>query len=264
MNYKKAKKSLGQHFLTSKTAVSDIIRAADVSSSDVVLEIGPGKGFLTEALLARARRVVAVEKDDSLITHLTSRFEKEIREGRLSLIRGDILSLDHKALGLPETFKLVANIPYYITGALLRQCLETGVQPLSLTLLLQKEVVDRIIARDGKESILSISVKVYGIPKRVAKVPKRYFSPPPKVDSAILTVTNISKKFFEDTNEKKFFAILHAGFQHKRKLLIRNLETLYEKGVLRSAFETCSIDIKARAENLTREQWGCIVQYLRT
>ena len=251
-----AKKSLGQHFLTSDTIVEQIVTAANLSGRETVLEVGPGKGILTEALLARAQKVVAVEKDAELAELLTSvKFATFIKSGKLNVVTGDILTLNPDDLGLVrEPYKIVANIPYYITGQFLRKFLETQHQPSSMVLMLQKEVAERIVGRDGKESILSIAVKAYGEPHYVQTVEARNFSPSPKVDSAILAVSTISRVFFENdiATEKHFFELLRQGFAHKRKLLRNNL------GLSADQLISCGIQPNARAERLTREEWKCL------
>jgi len=264
-----AKKSLGQHFLNSKTAIDAIVCAADISKGDTILEIGPGKGVLTEKLLAFAKHVIAIEKDGRLIDLLKEKFAKEIHEGRLTLVHEDILEFDpsrHKLKAL--NYKLVANIPYYITGKILRQFLGSETNPAKMVLLLQKEVADRIIARPvrtgkagvgKKESILSISVKAYGTPKYVKKVPAGCFTPPPKVDSAIISIENISKKFFRSKmEEERFFDLVKIGFSHKRKLLLSNLSENFNKKELCTVFEKCGIHLNSRAEDLSAEDWRCI------
>ncbi len=160
-----AKKSLGQNFLKSKRALSEIISAGEVNHDDLVLEIGPGQGALTEKILETGAKVIAVEKDDRLISLLNEKFIKETNSGQFTLIHGDILDLDLAFLKNSE-FKLIANIPYYITGLIFRKFLEGNIQPSKIVIMVQKEIADRIIARDGKESLLSISVKAYGQPKK--------------------------------------------------------------------------------------------------
>lgn len=256
-----AKKSLGQNFLTSKKIVEDIISSSNLSDESIVLEVGPGKGILTEALLKNSMKVIAVEKDSDLIGLLNEKFESEINEGRFILINDDILTLDLKNI-VPEKYTLVANIPYYITGALFKKFLSSDNQPERIVVMVQKEVAKRIVSRDGKESILSISVKSYGLPKYVQKVPARFFSPKPKVDSAILLIEGISKNFFSDIPEEKFFEIVKAGFAHKRKILIRNLEILYSSDFLHDSFSSCHVSLKARSENLSPADWKCLTKNL--
>jgi 16S rRNA (adenine1518-N6/adenine1519-N6)-dimethyltransferase len=254
-----AKKSLGQNFLTSEKIVGDIIDASNLEKRDLVLEVGPGKGMLTKALLKAVRHVVAIEKDRELIPFLEEKFSKEIAEERLTLIEGDVMLL-HLPNVIHRDFKVVANIPYYITGGLFRMFLESEHQPQSITFLVQKEVAHRIVARDNKESILSMSVKAYGTPKYVEKVPARYFKPAPQVDSAILFVKNISKNNFANVNEENYFEFVKTGFAHKRKLLINNLEALYPKAVLQNKFKSCSVPLDSRAENLTLQNWLCLAE----
>ncbi len=256
----RAKKSLGQNFLNSKTVAQDIVKAAELSTADTVLEIGPGKGFLTTGLLASGAHIIAVEKDDRMIPLLSEKFATEIAEKRFTLIHGDIVEIiTHqnffvKNLG-GQSYKLVANIPYYITGYILRAFLEAKLKPERIILMLQKEVADRIVAHDKKESILSIATKVYGTPRIVKKVPSRYFTPAPNVDSAVIAITNISNKNFPDAvSEKRFFEIMKAGFAHKRKQLAGNLKDIFGEHT-RTLLEQAGIHQNARAEDITLDQW---------
>lgn len=250
----RAKKSLGQHFLRSSSAIAAIIDASKLTAGERVLEIGPGEGVLTQALLSTGAHVTAVEKDNDLIPVLSETFSKEMSAGTFSLIHADIL-----ALNITETiqspFKLVANIPYYITGQIIRLFLESDHQPSDMVLLVQKEVAERIIARDGKESLLSLSIKAYGEPRLVKVVPRGSFAPAPDVDSAIIAVTGISKKLFTTSSERAFFDIIHAGFAHKRKQLLANLSSIYEKGALGDAFDACGLDRQVRAEDVPLHTW---------
>lgn len=257
------KKSLGQHFLHSKTALAKIIATATLSSADTVLEIGPGRGALTEKILATGARVIAIEKDEELITHLTSTFHDQITSKHLKIISGDALTFDpNQEPQLKNGYKIVANIPYYITGQFFRLFLQQKNQPSLIVILIQKEVAKRIIAADNKESILSLSIKVYGQPHYEKTVPAGAFSPPPKVDSAILKIDNISKSFFTNKQksisemEKEFFTILKRGFSSKRKQLKNNLNLSPE------IMTDGHIELKSRAEDLTLSQWQYLVQKL--
>ena len=248
----RAKKSLGQNFLNSEGALSSIIEAGKVKKGDIVLEIGPGKGALTKNLLKTGAKVFAIEKDDRLIPVLEELFAKEIKNGKFTLIHGDVLAFNPTEHGLKEgKYKLIANIPYYITGELIRNFLSELPQPKLMVILVQKEVAERIISKDRKESILSISVKVYGEPKYIQTVKAGSFFPPPKVDSAILLIDNISKKNFTATNEQKFFEIVRAGFAHKRKTISSNLKSHISKEKLAEL----GINEKERAERLSLKQW---------
>ena len=272
MDYK-AKKSLGQNFLKSKLIAKKIVSAGKLQKGDTVLEIGPGKGMLTEYLLETGEKVVAVEKDDLLIGLLSERFAKELKSGQFGLIHKDILEFDPTIYNLQHNnYSIIANIPYYITGALFKKFLESDYQPKSMVLLVQKEVAQRIVGhnptsprlRGARESILSISVKAYGTPKIALKVQSRFFSPQPKVDSAVLTIENISKTLFTDTltgakhlgiSEKWFFEVVKAGFAHKRKVLIKNLEKVAKKEQLKEIFQQLGISEKSRPENIHTDQW---------
>ncbi len=213
-------------------AVGEIVTAGEVGKGDIVLEIGPGEGVLTEKLLATGAKVVAIEKDDRLIIPLNQRFTKEIKAGKLVLIHGDVLDFVEKdkmsaslAKLLGVKYKLIANIPYYITGEIIERFHTIKNSPTNMVLLVQKEVAERILARDGKESILSIAVKMYGLPKIVSIVPRGAFRPAPNVDSAVLSISNI-KHFGTIKAEKDFFEVLHAAFAHKRKLMLSNIKIL--------------------------------------
>jgi 16S rRNA (adenine1518-N6/adenine1519-N6)-dimethyltransferase len=302
-SFHKAKKNLGQNFLKSQEALRMMCTAGEVGNKDIILEIGPGKGALTEKLLEKAQKVIAIEKDRDLIELLSEKFAEEIKTKKLILLNEDILNLsipetffkfssgprmredegpDHSEnLKMPQeyslNYKLIANIPYNITGAIFKKFLSCDYQPERMILLVQKEVAERIVARDGKESILSLSVKAYGTPKYIMKVHKRFFSPAPKVDSAIIAITNISKNNFKTnfqiepkalSEEKNFFNIIKAGFAHKRKVLRKNLESseYLEVGLpnIDKLFEKLKIDPRTRAEDVKFEQWILISQNLST
>jgi len=262
----RAKKSLGQHFLKSKSALAAMVSAAAVGQGDTVLEVGPGKGVLTRALLDTGAHVVAIETDDDLIPLLHDTFAAEIASNQLRLVHGDIRTvyydIMHNIIIDNATYKVVANIPYYITGELIRMFLESAHQPTSLTLLVQKEVCDRIVARDGKESILSLSVKAYGAPRYIQKVPARDFSPAPKVDSAIVHIAHISKNFFDDMPEDEFFKVVKVGFSSKRKQLANNLQNVWDKQIVARALAQSGIHPSARAEDVPMAQWHALTKIL--
>jgi 16S rRNA (adenine1518-N6/adenine1519-N6)-dimethyltransferase len=256
----KAKKSLGQNFLKSIPALNAIILAGEIKKDDIVLEIGPGKGALTEKLLEKSGKVIAIEKDKDLLEILQEKFKEEIKNGKFVLINEDVLNYEIKE----KNYKIIANIPYNITGAILKKFLTSENQPEKMVLMVQNEVAKRIVAKDGDESILSISVKAYGNPKIVMKVPARYFSPAPKVDSAIIAITNISRETFNknNINEGKFWELVKNGFAHKRKVLVSNLKDLYKKEKILEIFEKLNISEKTRAEDLTLENWIAITKML--
>lgn len=257
----KAKKSLGQNFLNSSEILDKIIETASLQKEDIVLEVGPGKGSLTEKLLEKSGSVIAIEKDNRLIEFLQEKFAEELKSGKLTLIHNDILDIDIETLNL-NNYKIVANIPYYITGKLIRKFLSSDFQPSQMILMLQKEVAQRITSTDKtkkskkkpKESILSLSIKVYANPKYIKTIPAKYFSPQPKVDSAILLIDNISTKYFEKINEEKFFNLIHQAFSSKRKMLLNNISLIPKKELIK-ILEDLNISTKIRAEDLSLEDW---------
>ena len=286
---------MGQNFLTNLDVARKIADAGDIHNTDTVLEIGPGKGVLTQELLVRAEKVIAVEKDDELVALLRKHFSKEIAEGRLVLHHGDILDVLEKrkkkkerrseqrsegaspsgmppssSFLLPSSYCVVANIPYNITGAIIEGALSSPTPPERMVLLVQREVAERIVTRDHKESLLSIAVNCYGTPRIAGYVSAGNFSPKPKVDSAILAIENISKGFFLHLAtrslsegiremariEDDFFTLVRAGFAHKRKYLLSNLRSAFGGDVAWSdVFEKVGLPATVRAEKLTPLQW---------
>lgn len=252
---------LGQHFLSAQWVARDLVAAVAPREGEVIVEVGPGRGALTEKLLATGNTVVAIEKDEALGKFLVEKFADETKSGKLHLMLGDIRDgVTYDVLnGRP--YVVAANIPYYITGEIIRDFLTTKHQPRAMALLIQKEVAERIVARDGKESILSLSVKAYGTPKIIAKVPAGCFNPPPSVDSVILLVENISREFFDEISEEKFFSVVKAGFASKRKQLGGNLEKVVgEKAD--AALRAAGVEKTVRAEDVVLEKWGEVVRNL--
>ncbi|HVY36030.1 MAG TPA: 16S rRNA (adenine(1518)-N(6)/adenine(1519)-N(6))-dimethyltransferase RsmA [Candidatus Paceibacterota bacterium] len=261
----KAKKSLGQHFLKSPTALAKIVDAGDIHADDIVLEIGPGMGILTEKMILRANKVIAVEKDRELVGFLKEKFSDAIQKTRLDIVEKDILQFDPGLLRFyHKPYKLIANIPYYITGAILEKFLSAEYQPERMVLLLQKEVADRIVARNKRETILSISVKVFGKATVVAKVPAGAFNPPPKVDSALLVIDEISRDFFDDVDEKKFFELVRFLFGKKRGQIGGSLaKFLGNKARAHACLETVGFDPRLRPENLSVAQWRVLTKTIQ-
>jgi 16S rRNA (adenine1518-N6/adenine1519-N6)-dimethyltransferase len=236
------KKSLGQHFLRTRSYLEAVADALHIQEGETVLEIGPGEGALTEVLLERGAKVIALEKDSRLISVLQEKFADK----QFEVIEGDALEYETQF----KIYKVVGNIPYYITGALFKKFLSAKQQPTTLVFLVQKEVAERI-ARVKKESILSLSVKAYGTPIYIKTVPAGAFSPPPKVDSAILAVENVSRKHFNNTaHEARFFDAVKRGFAQKRKFLKNNLGTAYA-----AAYERVGLGDAARAEEVPLAKW---------
>lgn len=233
------KKSLGQHFLKNPYYLGLVADAADIKPGEVVVEVGPGEGTLTAVLLARGATVIAIEKDTRLILGLRDKFAGK----NFEVIEQDALEYEPKF----KDYKIVGNIPYYITGALFKKFLTAKHQPTALVFLTQKEVAERV-ARSKKESILSLSVKAYGTPLYIKVVPRGAFAPPPAVDSAIMSVSGISRKNFASAaHEERFFELVRAGFAQKRKLVKSNLKKLL--GLRAEELGN------ARAEDLKLEQW---------
>lgn len=261
------KKSLGQHFLTSNVVPKWMCDAGDVVVGDLVLEIGPGTGVLTRELLARGAEVIALEADLRAITVLEETFKAEIKNKKLHLHHVDVRTMDVSTIPKlnDHGFKVVANIPYYLSGLLFRSFLESDIQPNTLVYLVQKEVAKRIcsdLVRKEKESILSLSVKAYGSPTYVKTVSKGHFAPSPKIDSAVILVQNINRDNFKDFTEGFFFEMLHIGFGQKRKQLLGNLSKVYERDTLTNIFSTLSLPVSTRAEDMDLNIWLILVSHL--
>ena len=257
----RAKKQLGQHFLHSKKALAAIIEAAAIAPCDTILEIGPGTGVLTRSLLETGAHIIAVEADKDMCELLSKDFRTALKARQLDLIEGDVRERAFANLIGNKPYSIVANIPYYITGELLRLFLTHHHQPKSMTLLVQKEVAERI-ARSKKETVLSLSVKAYGTPRYVMTVPARYFNPPPKVDSAVLHIDHISRNFFADVSEERFFKVVKAGFLSKRKTLTNNLVGFGDKAQVTAILAQLGLPENIRAEDVSLEEWRHIAAML--
>jgi len=256
------KKSLGQHFLNSDYAPKKMCDAANLIAGDIVLEVGPGTGILTKEILARGAHVIAIEADRRAIESLETSFSKEITGGQLVIHQHDARTLNPSDFGVTDhQYKVVANIPYYISGSLFRSFLDTQCQPTDLVFLVQKEVAQRI-TRDSKESLLSVSVKIFGTPQYVCTVKKGHFNPSPKVDSAIVAITNINRDAFATTSSKQLFALLHLGFGQKRKQLLGNLAKEYDRATTSNILTKLEIPQDVRAEDVPPQTWFKIINLL--
>lgn len=251
------KKSLGQHFLNSAAIPREMCDAVEVKSGDTVVEIGPGTGVLTAELLRRGARVIALEADRRAIKVLEEKFKNEIASSQLSIEHADVRRFNLETLGLEDhSFKVVANIPYYLSGFLFRSFLSGSLQPQCLVFLVQKEVGKRVTVKGGeKESLLSLSVKAFGEPAYIKSVGRGHFTPQPKVDSAIILVRNINRDNFKNLDQKFFFELLHLGFGQKRKQLLGNLSAKWKREELIDTFSTVGMDAKCRAEDLPLKTW---------
>ncbi len=248
------KKSLGQNFLIEPSGLRKVLSAAELQGDEQVLEVGAGLGSLTVLLAQNAREVIAIEIDQTLFPALQ---EAISQYKNVKTAHGDILELDLTNLLSDEPFVVVANIPYYITSAIIRKLLETQKRPTHMVLTIQKEVAERIIARAGKMSLLALSVQIYGKPELVATIPAGAFYPAPDVDSAVLKLSLYEQPIIEDANTDAFFKLATAGFSQKRKTLRNSLAA----GLGISAQESEGLLDKAqiqstrRAETLHLQEW---------
>lgn len=241
----KPSKRLGQNFLIDKNVLKKIIRTANLSPEDVVLEVGPGLGILTQELAKGAKQVIAVEKDKRMCEILAEVLNAgNVRNVRI--VNQDILKFDPYTL-CPKSYTLIANLPYYLTTPAIRKFLETKNPPQEIILVIQKEVAQRITAKPGKMSILTVSVQFYAEPKIISYVSKESFWPQPKVDSAIIKI--VPKRWQKDINTELFFKIVKAGFSSKRKMLKNNLKL--DESILKKL----GLNPKVRAENLSIQDW---------
>lgn len=246
-----AKKSLGQHWLTDAASLESICEAAEVHPEDTVLEIGPGLGTLTELLVRRAKNVVAVEFDTKLAKELPGRVPAD----NLEVVEQDILSFDLTAL--PAGYKLVANIPYYLTSNLIRVISETPNPPEAATILVQKEVAQRVAAAPGDMSLLSVTAQFYWQVSLGLEVPARLFTPPPKVDSQVLVLHRRQQPLFPEVEPKQFFRLVRAGFAQKRKTLLNSLSSglHLSKEDTQKLTKAAGIDPQRRPQTLSLKEW---------
>ena len=247
-------KSLGQNFLVDESALHQVVEAAQVTPQDVVLEIGAGLGSLTRHLAARAQKVIAVEVDSSLIPALK---QVVYQFPNVQVIEGDILALDPLYLVSQSQYLVVANIPYYITSALIRHLLEADLPPRRLVLTIQQEVAKRICALPGDMSLLALSVQVYGRPKIVAYIPAVDFYPPPKVDSAIIRIDLFPSPLIPSNELDVFFRLIKAGFSQKRKTLRNSLSggLHLSPSAVEVLLMEADINPMRRAETLSLSEW---------
>jgi len=256
----RADKSLGQNFLQDPFALEKIVAAAQIEPTDIVLEIGPGLGSLTRYLAASAKEVIAVELDQELLAPLQSVLSPY---QNVQVIQGDILKLALEDLINTSDYLVVANIPYYITSAVIRHLLESAAKPRRILLTIQKEVAERICAKPGDLSLLALSVQVYGEPHITDRIPAEAFFPTPKVDSAILRINIYPSPKINAELLGSFFKLIKAGFSQKRKTLRNSLSSgLHITPIVAEEMLTkAKIDPKLRAETLRIEEWErlCVI-----
>lgn len=254
----KPQKGLGQNFLTDQGALQKIIQAAQIKADDTILEIGPGLGSLTALLAERAERVIAVELDTKLVRALG---EILTPYPNVELIQGDILEVNLNELFTQPGYLVVANIPYYITSALLRQLLEAQYAPERVVLTVQKEVAERICASAGDLSLLALSVQVYGDPEITAQIPAGAFFPAPKVDSAVVRIEIYPQPRIPRPQLDLFFSLTKAGFSQKRKTLLNSVSAGmgWDKEKTAALLKSAGIDPQRRAQTLSLDEWGNFV-----
>ncbi len=248
------KKSLGQHWLYDSSVLKAIADAAGVVEGDEVLEIGPGKGTLTDVLVKMGANIMALEFDQDLISQLESRFSNC---DKVAISHGDIRTFDYESMPKPpKKYKIVANIPYYLTSHLIRSISETPNPPEVAVLLIQKEVARRLCAEPGQMGVLSVTAQYYYECKLDIEVPAKLFTPPPKVDSQVVVLKHRVKPLF-DVDTKKFFTLVKAGFSNKRKTLRNSLSggLAIEKNEVELLLDKSGIDPGARAQQLSLDDW---------
>jgi 16S rRNA (adenine1518-N6/adenine1519-N6)-dimethyltransferase len=245
----KPSKGLGQHFLVDRGSLEAVMAAGELKKNDVVLEIGPGLGVMTEPLTHRVQQVVAVEADAALGELLERR-----RPQNLQVVSQDIMNMN--LAELPPGYKVVANIPYYLTSRIFRLLLESSNPPTLLSLLIQKEVAERIVSKPGNLSVLALSVQYYGVPKIMTVVQRHKFWPPPKVDSAVLQV-KLRKKPAFPADSGKLFRLIKAGFGEKRKMLKNSLAGGLNVSIELAGEIIAAAKLKptARAQELSLAEW---------
>lgn len=245
------KKSLGQHWLRDRDTLAHVAECAELTDTDTVLEIGPGLGTLTSELLRCSERVVAVEFDEDLARKLPASFPGK----NLQVIQSDILSFDLSQL--PASYKVVANVPYYITSKIVQLLMTATNKPSIAVLLVQKEVAERLAARPGDMSILAVSAQLFADVTLGDVVPAALFTPPPKVDSQVVIFKTRSQPYLTDVTEKDFFCVVKAGFSSKRKKLRSSLSGGLGISTTQAEqyLEAAHIDPNARAESLSLDDW---------
>lgn len=249
----KPNKDLGQHFLLEEKYLNQIVEAAEPLENRKVLEIGPGLGTLTKKLSKRAKEVIAVEVDGRMVSILKTVC---LKCTNLIVKEADIRNYDPTSLG---DYKIVANLPYYLTSNIIRKFLEEKNKPEEMVILVQREVAERICAKPNRMSVLSVAVQFYGAPEVVGVVPREAFYPTPQVDSAIVKIKTYKTPLFGDVNLGNFFNLVKSGFGEKRKQLVNSLASLgYNKEELRGTLKKAGINPERRAETLSLAEWRIV------
>ena len=253
------RKGLGQNFLVDPAHRARIVAAADLTPADIALEVGPGPGVLTELLAQQAGRVIAVELDDRLIPFLRRRFADQ---PHVSIVHADILETDPGQLTEERPYKVVANLPYYITSAVIRHLLESNPAPDVLVLTVQREVAERMVAQPPNMSLLALGTQFYSTGKIVARIPAGAFYPVPKVESAVVRLDRRAEPITSDITAERFFEVARAGFSQPRKQLRNSLGA--GLGIAPADVEAwlsrAGIDPKRRSETLTLAEWAALAK----
>jgi 16S rRNA (adenine1518-N6/adenine1519-N6)-dimethyltransferase len=269
----KPEKYLGQVFLKNKRIIQKMVEALEVKEKDLILEIGAGKGILTESLLLKEAKVIAVEKDPQLVNFLKNRFDNN---SKLQIIQGDIRDLlnsnfqfliskqiPNSKFQIPNSdYKVIGNIPYYLTSYLFRLLIDLKKKPKLVVLMVQKEVGQRIMGKPPKMNLLAVLVQTFFKPELILNVSKNNFWPKPKVDSVVIKLTPLTPPF--KTKKEKFLKLIKAGFSQPRKLLINNLKNKLKisKNKLEGIFKKLNISLNSRAQDLSLNQWFSLLKFL--
>ncbi|MCA9338817.1 ribosomal RNA small subunit methyltransferase A [Candidatus Saccharibacteria bacterium] len=256
----KPNKNLGQHWLKDEQSLEYIVDCANITPEDTVLEIGPGLGTLTSALAKKAQKVIAVEFDELLAQKLKKSF---VGSKKVEVIHSDILAFN--LFKMPKNYKVVANVPYYITAKIVQLLTTASNQPNKIVLLVQKEVAERLAAKPGNLSILGVSAQYYAEVSLGRVVSAALFTPPPKVDSQVVILKMRSEKLFSDIDEQHFFKVVKAGFSAKRKKLRSSLSgsLAIDKKEAEELLKQANISPDLRAEALTLEQWAALSRIIK-
>jgi 16S rRNA (adenine1518-N6/adenine1519-N6)-dimethyltransferase len=247
------KKSLGQNFLNNKKYINELVDSLDINEDELVIEIGPGKGYVTEEILKRTKNLILIEKDDSLIPYLSEKFSDSVK-----LIHDDVLEINFPKLTANRPYKVIGSLPYNISKRIIYNLLNNTHKPSQISLIIQKEVAKEYSSKAPKATLLSNFANLYSEVKLSKVVPSIYFTPKPKVDGQIITFSNISQKFEQNT---ELWRIIRTGFSSPRKILASNLNVYGKEKVIKGLLKI-GLSEKARASELTLTQWIELYQLL--
>lgn len=240
------KKSLGQNFLNNKKYINELVDSLEIKNDELVIEIGPGKGYVTEEILKRTNKLILIEKDDSLIPYLTDKFNKQVK-----IIHQDVLEIDFSEITAKQPYKVIGSLPYNISKRIIYNLLTNTHKPVQISLIIQKEVAKEYSAKAPKSTILSNFASLHSDIKLSKVVPSIYFTPKPKVDGQIITFSNIAEN---NINSKDLWRLIRIGFSSPRKILASNLKE-YGKDKIVEALIKLDLSEKSRASELSLVQW---------